>query len=361
MELTNSKYKYLINTLYIVSAIIFLSIAYNSFGYDDEYWNMRMIEDNSLTGLISKIQNFDVHPPLSYIVNFSFYKLFNNWTAVRLISSLLFILSLGYSLFRTKNNEAKLILLLLVGFNPSIMLWVTSIRWYAYAVPLLMILSHPLENNNKYYWYYLFLGFLLLSFISYVGIILIIPYFIWYFISNTIKEKYFTISIQSTHQGRYWNAKKGWNILLNLLKQRYGLTAVCIDMYNSYGSKDCYNTIPSGAIDKTGISLLESTHYMNHAEFHIGTSNGLSWLAHAVGKKVVLITNVTKKWCEFTTNVIRIDNESVCHGCLNEKPFDKYDWNWCPNHKNTKRMFECTTSISPHDVFDKIKNNITIK
>ena len=176
-----------------------------------------------------------------------------------------------------------------------------------------------------------------------------------------IKEKYFTISIQSTHQGRYWNAKKGWNILLNLLKQRYGLTAVCVDMYNSYGTKDCYNTIPSGAIDKTGISLLESTHYMNHAEFHIGTSNGLSWLAHAVGKKVVLITNVTKKWCEFTTNVIRIDNESVCHGCLNEKPFDKYDWNWCPNHKNTKRMFECTTSISPHDVFDKIKNNITIK
>jgi autotransporter strand-loop-strand O-heptosyltransferase len=176
-----------------------------------------------------------------------------------------------------------------------------------------------------------------------------------------IKEKYFTISIQSTHQGRYWNAKKGWNILLNLLKQRYGLTAVCVDMYNSYGSKDCYNTIPSGAIDKTGISLLESTHYMNHAEFHIGTSNGLSWLAHAVGKKVVLITNVTKKWCEFTTNVIRIDNESVCHGCLNEKPFDKYDWNWCPNHKNTKRMFECTTSISPHNVFEKIKNNITIK
>jgi len=175
-----------------------------------------------------------------------------------------------------------------------------------------------------------------------------------------IKEKYFTISTQSTHQGRYWNAKKGWNILLNLLKQRYGLTAVCVDMYSSYGTKDCYNTIPAGAIDKTGISLLESTHYMNHAEFHIGTSNGLSWLAHAVGKKVVLITNVTKKWCEFTTNIVRVDNESVCHGCLNEKPFDKYDWNWCPNHKNTKRMFECTTSISPHDVFEKIKNNISI-
>ena len=184
MELTSTKFKYLINALFIVSAIIFLSIAYNSFGYDDEYWNIRMIEENSLKVLVSKIQNFDVHPPLSYIVNFSFYKLFNNWTAVRLISSLLFILALGYTLFKTKNNEAKIILLLLVGFNPTIMLWVTSIRWYAYAVPLLMILSFPLENNSKYYWSYFFLGFLLLSFISYVGIILIIPYFIWYFLRN---------------------------------------------------------------------------------------------------------------------------------------------------------------------------------
>jgi autotransporter strand-loop-strand O-heptosyltransferase len=170
-----------------------------------------------------------------------------------------------------------------------------------------------------------------------------------------LKEKYFTISIQSTHQGRYWNAKKGWNILLNLLKQKYGLVAVCVDMHESYGTKGSFNEIPTTAINKTGMSLLETTHYMNHAEFHIGTSNGLSWLAHAVGKKVVLITNVTKKWCEFNTNVIRVDNESVCHGCLNEKPFDKHDWNWCPNHKNTKRMFECTTSISPHDVLNKMK------
>jgi autotransporter strand-loop-strand O-heptosyltransferase len=171
-----------------------------------------------------------------------------------------------------------------------------------------------------------------------------------------IKEKYFTISIQSTHQGRYWNAKKGWNILLTLLKQKYGLKAVCVDLHNNYGMPNSFNTMPPIAIDKTGISLLEVTHYMNHAEFHIGTSNGLSWLAHAVGKKVVLITNVTKKGYEFTTNIIRVDNESVCHGCLNESEFDEWDWNWCPNHKNTKRMFECTTSISPHDVLIKMKD-----
>jgi hypothetical protein len=56
-----------------------------------------------------------------------------------------------------------------------------------------MILSHPLENNSKYYWYYFFIGFLLLSFLSYIGIILIIPYFIWYFIRN---ENSFTSKVK---------------------------------------------------------------------------------------------------------------------------------------------------------------------
>ena len=72
-----------------------------------------------------------------------------------------------------------------------------------------------------------------------------------------LKEKYFTISIQSTHQGRYWNAKKGWNILLNLLKQKYGLVAVCVDMHDSYGTKGSFNEIPTTAINtKVAISRI---------------------------------------------------------------------------------------------------------
>lgn len=130
--------KYFLTLLCSISAILFLSIAYNSFGYDDEYWNIRMIEENSLIGLVTKIQTSDVHPPLSYIINFSLYKTFHNWQIVRLISALLYLVTLGYAILKTKEKEAQLILILLLGFNPTIMLWVTSIRWYAYAVPLLI-------------------------------------------------------------------------------------------------------------------------------------------------------------------------------------------------------------------------------
>ena len=174
--------KYFITLLYSLSAILFLSIAYNSFGYDDEYWNIRMIEDNSLFNLVTKIQTSDVHPPLSYIINLSLYKLFHNWQIVRLTSAVLYLFTLGYAILKTKEKEAQLILILLLGFNPTIMFWVTSIRWYAYAVPLLMLLNIPLDKNSKFYWYYFFGGFLILSFLSYIGMILIIPYFIWYFV-----------------------------------------------------------------------------------------------------------------------------------------------------------------------------------
>jgi hypothetical protein len=184
MNLTDKQYKFIAFLAFAISTVLFISIAFKSFGYDDEYWNIRMIEENTLGILISKIQSSDVHPPLSYILNFVLFKVFNNWMIVRVFSAILFLIALGYKVSKTKNQEIKIILILLLGFNPTIMLWVTSIRWYAYAIPLLMIISIPLEKNNKYYWYYFFFGFLTLSFLSYIGMILIIPYFIWYYLQQ---------------------------------------------------------------------------------------------------------------------------------------------------------------------------------
>ena len=43
-----------------------------------------------------------------------------------------------------------------------------------------------------------------------------------------------------------------------------------------------------------------------HAEFHLGVSSGLSWLAWAMGKHVVMISDVTPKWHEFQTDVSRL-------------------------------------------------------
>jgi autotransporter strand-loop-strand O-heptosyltransferase len=97
---------------------------------------------------------------------------------------------------------------------------------------------------------------------------------------------------------------------------------------------------------------------IHHSEFFIGLSSGLSWLAWALNKKVVMISNFTDDNHEF--ECIRITNKSVCHGCWNkpEYKFDKGDWNWCPVHKGTDRQFECHTSITAEQVIDQIKHLI---
>jgi len=167
-----------------------------------------------------------------------------------------------------------------------------------------------------------------------------------------IKQKYITISIHSTHQGRYWNNNNGWNELINYLKVKYNISSVCIDKDHSFGIKTFMNTIPKKAIDRCGLNLKDCVNYISHSEFHVGTSNGLCWLAHGVGKHVVLISNVTKNWCEFTKNITRIYDDSICNGCLNEDKFDSTKWLWCPRNNN----FECTKKIS----FESFKSKINI-
>ena len=88
----------------------------------------------------------------------------------------------------------------------------------------------------------------------------------------------------------------------------------------------------------------------------------MSWVAHAMGKPVAMISNFTEDWNEFdllTPDYIRITNKNVCHGCWNlvnkEFKFDTDDWYWCPKHQNTNRQFECHTSITSEQVFNEIK------
>jgi autotransporter strand-loop-strand O-heptosyltransferase len=71
-----------------------------------------------------------------------------------------------------------------------------------------------------------------------------------------------------------------------------------------------------------------------------------------------MISNFTEEDHEFTSNTTRITNKSVCNGCWNNPmfKFDKGDWNWCPEHKDTPRQFECHKSITPQMVMEKIKN-----
>jgi hypothetical protein len=45
---------------------------------------------------------------------------------------------------------------------------------------------------------------------------------------------------------------------------------------------------------------------------------------------------------------------AACTGCFNRYRLDAGDWNWCPDQKNTPRMFECTRRITGRQVIAAI-------
>ena len=185
-----------------------------------------------------------------------------------------------------------------------------------------------------------------------------------------IKNKYIALGVHSTCQVKYWNHPNGlksqgdatnWNELSSILRKR-GYTPVTVEKDEMYGVPPFYNGIPSKSNKQVGKTILEAANIINHSEFYIGLSSGMSWIAHALGKKVVMISNFTEDWNEFDLSLddyIRITNKSVCHGCWNkiniDFEFNKNDWYWCPIHKNTDRQFECHKSISVNDVVEKIE------
>jgi len=188
---------------------------------------------------------------------------------------------------------------------------------------------------------------------------------------NFFNKKYVSVGIHSTSQLKYWNNPLGkqyqtispyWSMLFKKIRKT-GYLPVVIEKNEMFGVPPFRNGLPSACVKKIGGTLEESMNHIYHSEFFIGLSSGLSWIAHALGKPVVIISNFTEEWNEFDLSLkdyIRITNKSVCNGCWNkigiEHDFDSSDWYWCPKHRDTPRQFECHTSITPDMVYDKIKH-----
>ena len=160
-----------------------------------------------------------------------------------------------------------------------------------------------------------------------------------------IKGKYVCISTHSTARLKYWNY---WQEVIDYLNER-GFEVVEI----SKEETDLQNltTMPNKSFPVV-------MNYLNHADFYIGLSSGLSWLAWAMGKDVFMISNFSRKEHEFQSNCKRIVNEKVCHGCWNEPKFkfDKGNWWYCPEHEDTPRAFECHFKIPASKVIETIKS-----
>ncbi|MCE5287431.1 MAG: autotransporter strand-loop-strand O-heptosyltransferase [Pelosinus sp.] len=175
-----------------------------------------------------------------------------------------------------------------------------------------------------------------------------------------IEEPYVCIATQSTAQAKYWNNPTGWLDVIKYLKAQ-GYRVLCIDQKICHGAGSRWNTIPYGAEDFTGDQpLAKRAALLYHADFFIGLSSGLSWLAWAVGKPVVLISGFTLPLCEFYTPY-RVINYHVCNGCFTDSSveFEHGDFAWCPRHKDTDQQFECSRFITANHVKKVIDQLIT--
>ncbi len=172
-----------------------------------------------------------------------------------------------------------------------------------------------------------------------------------------IKEPYVCIAAQASAQAKYWNNPTGWMDVNKFLKEQ-GYRVLCIDRDRSYGLGYNPNKLPWGAEDFTGnIPLAERVNILQYADFFVGLSSGLSWLAWAVGKPVVLISGFTIPEMEFYTPY-RVINFNVCTGCGNDDAFDfdHGDFLWCPRHKDERdQWFECSRAITAPFVIEHIK------
>ena len=166
-----------------------------------------------------------------------------------------------------------------------------------------------------------------------------------------IDDPYVVIATQSTTQAKYWNNPAGWREIVAFLKEA-GYRVICIDKMPVAGNGLLWNHMPYGCEDQTGDRpLAERIRWLRHAEFFVGLSSGLAWLAWACDIPVVMISGFTHPLNEFATPH-RVINYHACNSCWNDPAhrFDHKDYLWCPRHKDTPRQFECTRLITTHQV-----------
>ena len=164
-------------------------------------------------------------------------------------------------------------------------------------------------------------------------------------------DKLITIAIHGTAQTKYWNNSTGWQEVVNWLNDRgYKVKLLSRENDGYMGNKH-----PKGIIKHPEGPLESVMDEMRKSKAFIGIGSGLSWLSWALGTKTVLISGFSYDWAEMQDCVRITAPNDMCSGCFNRMRLDGGDWNWCPDHKDTNRQFECTKSITGEIVIRELE------
>lgn len=171
------------------------------------------------------------------------------------------------------------------------------------------------------------------------------------------ERPYVCIAGLSTCRSKNWNNITGWHELIKKLRTM-GYKVFDIDKdvcINSGGAID-YAPIPNSPT-VGNIPIRQRAEALAGADFFVGPSSGLCWLARAVGCPTIMIGGFTLPINEYE-NPYRAWNPHCCVGCLHDGSMElnRFNYNWCPRFAdNDYRKFECTKSITADMVMHQVE------
>lgn len=181
--------------------------------------------------------------------------------------------------------------------------------------------------------------------------------------SRQIEGKYVVIAPHASAHAKYWNHKGGWQAVIDYLnEQGYKVVMITHEKLGDKWHDSKLGGTLKNVIDKTGNYPIEDRMVdLKYADAFIGVGSGLSWLSWSVGTPTILISGFSLPYSEFT-DCERIFNydSNICTGCFNKHWLNPGDWEWCPEHKNTYKQFECTKTIKPSRVIESLNKTLNI-
>ena len=179
-----------------------------------------------------------------------------------------------------------------------------------------------------------------------------------------IEGDYVIIAPHASAHAKYWNHPGGWQTVIDYLNNNgYKVVILTAEPLGDEWHDSKLGGTLYGVIDKTGYNIVLEDRMVDirDAKLFIGVGSGLSWLSWALNTPTIMISGFSYPYTEFQDcERIYPEDPKTCRGCFNRKWLDPGDWEWCPDHKDTPRQFECTKTIKPDQIIVSIKKLLNI-
>ena len=133
--------------------ILYAYVGYTSYGFDDEFFNIFIVEKFSTYEIFYLDPSLNInHPNGSIFINSILFNFLDDWSFVRAFYGVIFALSLLFSfacLVNKSENFNQLFFFILMCLNPSLLMIGSSLRWYSLFIIFINFLIILIYKNTK--------------------------------------------------------------------------------------------------------------------------------------------------------------------------------------------------------------------